>query len=170
MASRSPTGSRRSSTGPSRCRGRSTSRAPDRPPRPRPERPSRRRRSSTIRRASCGPSRLPAYLLLGNVRNLPDGLRQARELLAPVLVGREDASASGSTRSPAVLSSPSLAEAAARLGVHRNTVAYRVQRLEALGDWDLSDPELRFALMLAVRVMQDAQDLTQTGTEPQPGP
>ena len=31
-----------------------------------------------------------------------------------------------------------------RLGVHRNTVAYRVQRLEALGSWDLSDPDLRF--------------------------
>ena len=58
----------------------------------------------------------------------------------------------------AVLSSPSLADAAARLGVHRNTIAYRVQRLEARGDWDLSDPELRVALMLAVRVMQNAQE------------
>ena len=33
-------------------------------------------------------ARLPAYLLLGNLHNLPDGLRQARELLAPILVGR----------------------------------------------------------------------------------
>ena len=104
-------------------------------------------------------SRLPAYLLLGNVRNLPDGVRQARELLAPILVGREDAQRERLATLAAVLSSSSLADAAARLGVHRNTIAYRVQRLEARGDWDLSDPELRIALMLAVRVMQNAQEL-----------
>jgi len=108
-------------------------------------------------------SRLPAYLLLGNVRNLPDGVRQAKELLAPILVGRDDAQRERLDTLAAVLSSPSLAEAAARLGVHRNTVAYRVQRLERRGDWDLSDPELRVALMLAVRVMQNAQ-------EPSPAP
>ena len=108
-------------------------------------------------------SRLPAYLLLGNVRNLPDGVRQAKELLAPILVGRDDTQRERLDTLAAVLSSPSLAEAAARLGVHRNTVAYRVQRLERRGDWDLSDPELRVALMLAVRVMQNAQ-------EPSPAP
>jgi hypothetical protein len=103
-------------------------------------------------------SRLPAYLLLGNVRNLPDGARQARELLAPILVGREDAQRERLDTLAAVLSAPSLAEAAARLGVHRNTIAYRVQRLEARGDWDLADPELRVALTIAVRVMQNAQE------------
>ena len=103
-------------------------------------------------------SRLPAYLLLGNVRNLPDGVRQARELLAPILVGRDETQRERLDTLAAVLSSPSLADAAARLGVHRNTVAYRVQRLESRGDWDLSDPELRVALMLAVRVMQNAQE------------
>jgi hypothetical protein len=102
-------------------------------------------------------SRLPAYLLLGNVRNLPDGVRQARELLAPILVGRPESQHERIETLAAVLSSPSLAEAAARLGVHRNTIAYRVQRLEARGDWDLADPELRIALLLAVRVMQNAQ-------------
>jgi len=35
-------------------------------------------------------ARLPAYLLMGNVRNLPDGVRQARELLDPILVGRPE--------------------------------------------------------------------------------
>ena len=103
-------------------------------------------------------SRLPAYLLLGNVRNLPDGVRQARELLAPILVGRDETQRERLDTLAAVLSSPSLADAASRLGVHRNTIAYRVQRLEARGDWDLSDPELRVALMLAVRVMQNAQE------------
>lgn len=108
-------------------------------------------------------SRLPAYLLLGNVRNLPDGVRQAKELLAPILTGRDEAQRERLDTLAAVLSSPSLADAAARLGVHRNTIAYRVQRLERRGDWDLSDPELRVALMLAVRVMQNAQ-------EPSPAP
>jgi len=100
---------------------------------------------------------LPAYLLLGNVRNLPDGVRQARELLAPILTGREETQRERLDTLAAVLSSPSLADAAARLGVHRNTIAYRVRRLERRGDWDLADPELRVALMLAVRVMQNAQ-------------
>jgi PucR family transcriptional regulator, purine catabolism regulatory protein len=61
-----------------------------------------------------------------------------------------------------VLSAPSLADAAARLGIHRNTVAYRVQRLEERADWDLADPELRLALLLAVRVMQNAQEASPT--------
>jgi PucR family transcriptional regulator, purine catabolism regulatory protein len=103
----------------------------------------------TVARAS----RLPAYQLLGNVRNLPDGLRQARELLAPVLVGREAVQEERLRTLQAVLEAASLGEAAARLGVHRNTIAYRVGRLEALGGWDLSDPDLRFALSVATRIL-----------------
>lgn len=102
-------------------------------------------------------ARLPAYLLLGNVRNLPDGFRQARELLAPILVGRTETQRERLDTLGAVLASPSLAEAASRLGVHRNTVAYRVRRLEARGEWDLADPDLRVALLLAIKVMQNAQ-------------
>ena len=57
----------------------------------------------------------------------------------------------------AVLGSASLGEAATRLGVHRNTIAYRVRRLEELTGWDLADPDLRFALELAARIVQAAQ-------------
>jgi DNA-binding PucR family transcriptional regulator len=103
-------------------------------------------------------ARLPAYLLLGNVRNLPDGARQARELLDPIMVGRPEVQRERLDTLRAVLGSPSLNEAATRLGVHRNTVAYRVARLEELASWDLTDPDLRFALELAVRVVQNAQD------------
>ncbi len=99
-------------------------------------------------------SRLAAYLLLLSVRNLPDGLRQARELLAPILVGRRTVQEERLRTLQAVLEAGSLAEAAARLGVHRNTIAYRVGRLEALGGWDLADPDLRFALALAARVLR----------------
>lgn len=102
-------------------------------------------------------TRLPAYLLLGNLHNLPDGVRDARDLLAPLLVGRPDVQAVRLTTLRAVLESDSLGEAAARLGVHRNTVSYRVARLETVGSWDLADPDLRFALLLAVRLVQSAQ-------------
>jgi len=102
-------------------------------------------------------ARLPAYLLLGNIGNLPNGVGQARELLDPILVGRPEVQRERLDTLRAVLGSPSLNEAAARLGVHRNTVAYRIARLEELAGWDLADPELRFALELAVRVVQKAQ-------------
>lgn len=102
-------------------------------------------------------ARLPAYLLLGNVRNLPNGVGQARQLLDPILIGRPEVQRERLDTLRAVLGSPSLNEAAIRLGVHRNTVAYRIARLEELADWDLADPDLRFALELAVRVVQNAQ-------------
>ena len=75
-------------------------------------------------------------------------------MLAPVLVGREAVQQERLRTLQAVLEAGSLAEAAARLGVHRNTVAYRVGRLEALGGWDLSDPDLRFALGVATRILR----------------
>ena len=49
-------------------------------------------------------------------------------------------------------------EAAQALGVHRNTIAYRIRRLEETGGWDLSDPDLRLALSVALRIVQNAQD------------
>lgn len=101
--------------------------------------------------------RLPAYRLLGNVRNLPDGQRQARALLAPILVGSDERQRDRLATLAAVVGSASLGDAATRLGVHRNTIAYRVARLEELGGWDLSDPDVRFALELATRIVQDAQ-------------
>ena len=57
----------------------------------------------------------------------------------------------------AVLDHPGIAEAAAALGVHRNTVAYRVRRIEALTGWRLSDPDLRLPLALALRLVQSEQ-------------
>ena len=103
-------------------------------------------------------ARLPAYLMLGNLRNLPDGLRQARTLLGPILVGRPETQRQRVATLRAVLESPGLNEAAARLGVHRNTVAYRADRLERLGGWDLRDPDLALALTIAARIVQREQD------------
>jgi hypothetical protein len=102
-------------------------------------------------------TRLPAYLLLGNVHNLPDGLRQAEQLLLPIRVGPRGVQARRLETLAAVASTSTFGDAASRLGVHRNTVAYRIARIEQLADWDLSDPDLRFAIGLAIRIMHDAQ-------------
>ncbi len=98
-----------------------------------------------------------AYHLLGNLHNLPDGLRQAQDLLAPILSGAVATRQARLATLRAVLETASLGEAAARLGVHRNTVAYRMARIERLGGWDMADADLRFALEVAVRIVQDAQ-------------
>ena len=63
-----------------------------------------------------------------------------------------------------VLDRPGLAEAAAALGVHRNTIAYRIRRIESLGGWDLQDPELRLSLAVAVRIVQRAQSGVDSAT------
>lgn len=99
--------------------------------------------------------RLPAYRLLGNLHNLPDGARQARALLGPLLRGRPDVRRERLATLRAVLDQPGLAEAADMLGVHRNTVAYRIRRIEEATGWRLADPELRLPLALALRLVQD---------------
>jgi len=99
--------------------------------------------------------RLPAYRLLGNLPYLPEGERQARALLAPLLQGRSDVRRERLATLRAVLDQPGLAEAADTLGVHRNTIAYRIRRIEATTGWRLADPELRFPLALALRLVQD---------------
>jgi hypothetical protein len=97
---------------------------------------------------------LPLYRLIGSVPHLPDGLRHARALLAPLLAGRPTVVAERLATLRAVLDGPDLAAAAARLGVHRNTLAYRMGRIETATGWSLDAPELRFALALAVRLVQ----------------
>jgi DNA-binding PucR family transcriptional regulator len=44
------------------------------------------------------------------------------------------------------------------LGIHRNTLAYRITRIEAASGWRLDDPDLRFVLALAARLVQNDQD------------
>ncbi len=102
--------------------------------------------------------RLPAYRILGDLHNLPDAERLARSLLEPVLDGRSATVAERLRTLRAVLDAAGPAEAAQALGVHRNTVAYRVGRMEEVGGWDLRDPELRVALSIALRIVQSAQN------------
>lgn len=97
---------------------------------------------------------LPAIRLLGNLHNVPDGATLAQSLLEPLLQGRPDVRREHLQTLRAVLDQPGIAEAAAALGVHRNTVAYRVRRIETVTGWRLGDPDLRLALALALRLVQ----------------
>ncbi len=103
--------------------------------------------------------RLAAFRLLGSLHNLPDGPHNARDLLAPILIGRPATVVERLATLRAVLEQPGLSEAARGLGIHRNTLAYRIGRLEAITGWRLDDADLRFALALAVRLVQNAQTL-----------
>jgi hypothetical protein len=100
-------------------------------------------------------ARLPVYRLLSAVHNLRDGERLARALLQPLLRGRPDVRREHLATLRAILDGGGVADAAGVLGVHRNTIAYRIGRIEDLTGWDLADPELRLALSVAIRVVQD---------------
>ncbi len=100
--------------------------------------------------------RQAAYRLLGGLHNLPDGTRHARTLLAPLLDGRPDVVAERLATLRAVLETPGMAEAAVALGIHRNTLAYRLRRIEALAGWRPTDADLRLPLAIAVRLVQSA--------------
>ena len=101
--------------------------------------------------------RLPAYRLLAALGNLPDDRIQASALLEPLSTGRPSSVRERLQTLRAVLDHVGAGEAAAALGIHRNTLAYRVRNLEALTGWDLGDPDLRLALSVAIRIVQSAQ-------------
>jgi DNA-binding PucR family transcriptional regulator len=101
--------------------------------------------------------RLPAYRLLAGLGAMPDDRMQAVALLEPLLAGRPGAVHERLATLRAVLDHGSAGQAAAQLGIHRNTLAYRVRNLERLSGWDLADPDLRLALSVAVRLVQSAQ-------------
>ena len=100
--------------------------------------------------------RLAVYRMLGALHKLPDGPSLARAVLAPLLDGRADVRRERVATLRALLAYGSVGEAAAALGVHRNTVAYRMRAIEAATGWRLADPDLRLALAAAVELVQEA--------------
>jgi PucR C-terminal helix-turn-helix domain len=99
--------------------------------------------------------RLASYRLLGAMHNLPDGPRLAATILEPILAARPDVRRERLQTLRAVLERGGINEAAAVLGVHRNTVAYRLRRIEAASGWRLTDPDVRLPLSIAVRLVHD---------------
>jgi PucR family transcriptional regulator, purine catabolism regulatory protein len=74
-----------------------------------------------------------------------------------LLVGRPDVRRERLQTIRAILERGGVNEAAQALGVHRNTIAYRLRRIEASTGWQLTDPDLRIPLALAVRMVQEDQ-------------
>jgi PucR-like helix-turn-helix protein len=101
--------------------------------------------------------RLPIYRMLGAMHKLPDGPQLALAVLAPVLDARPDVRRERVETLRAILGHGGVSEAAAALGVHRNTVAYRLRRIEAATGWQLADPELRLPLAAALEFVQEEQ-------------
>jgi purine catabolism regulator len=52
------------------------------------------------------------------------------------------------------LDSPSVADAAEKLYAHRNTLRYRIERIERLLQLDLDDPRIRLNLYVALKAHQ----------------
>jgi PucR C-terminal helix-turn-helix domain len=101
--------------------------------------------------------RLAVYRMLGALHKLPDGERLSAALLAPLLDARPDVRRERLQTLRAYLGNGGVGEAAAALGVHRNTIAYRLSRIEAATGWRLADPELRLPLAAALELVQEEQ-------------
>ena len=102
---------------------------------------------------------LPALRLLAGLSAMPDAPRHARQMLHPLMTGRRTQDVHSLATLRAVLDYPGMAEAAAALGIHRNTLAYRLAAIERRTGWSMSDPLVRFGLALAVRFVQTDQEL-----------
>ena len=101
--------------------------------------------------------RLAIYRMLGAMHKLPDGPQLALAVLEPLLDARPDVRRERIETLRAILGHGGVGEAAAALGVHRNTVAYRLRRIEAATGWQLADPDLRLPLALALEFVQEEQ-------------
>ena len=101
--------------------------------------------------------RLAFYRMLGALHRLADGPRLALAVLEPLLDARPDVRRERLETLRALLAHGGVGEAAAALGVHRNTVAYRLRRIEAATGWRLADPDLRLPLTVALGLVQDDQ-------------
>jgi hypothetical protein len=99
-------------------------------------------------------ARLPAYVLLGNLHNIPFAAGQASALLAPLLESGPATRRHRLETLRAILGASGPGEAASSLGVHRNTIAYRTAAIERDTGWNLADPDLRLALQIALRILR----------------
>lgn len=98
---------------------------------------------------------LPTYRMLGALHHLGDGERLARALLEPLSVGRADVQREHIATLRAVLEHGGPGEAAMTLGVHRNTVTYRLRQIESITGWNLAEPDVRLGLLIALRLVQN---------------
>ncbi|HEV7677854.1 MAG TPA: helix-turn-helix domain-containing protein [Candidatus Dormibacteraeota bacterium] len=82
----------------------------------------------------------------------PEELRaHVRQVLGPIMQGSTSRSAMLLGTLEALVGARGVSEAASRLGIHRHTVVYRLQRLRDLLGVDIDDPSQRHRLWLALQ-------------------
>lgn len=102
---------------------------------------------------------LGIYRLLLQIGDIDQLRRYADEVLGP-LIRYDTAHKLGLVHTLSVFleQRDSLKQAARRLHVHANTVAYRLQRIEQLTPLNLSDPEDRLVAHVAVKILEALHD------------
>lgn len=90
-------------------------------------------------------------------------LEYARSRLAPFLTGREDDRVLLATLRAYLDAGRNAKAAALALHVHRNTLLYRLRRIEERLDFALDDPEKVFALDLASRILAGGRGAVSSG-------
>ncbi|WP_017556851.1 PucR family transcriptional regulator [Nocardiopsis baichengensis] len=122
--------------------------------------PAARAEAERALEAAAGEGRalVRASELAGGFLGLLDGRagrRMADEVLAPLLEQRSSEDLIASLRG--YLSAAGRWDAAAeQLGIHRHTLRYRINRIRKLLPGDLSDPDYRTELWIALRLLEDA--------------
>jgi hypothetical protein len=64
----------------------------------------------------------------------------------------------------------SLKQTARVLGIHVNTVSYRIQRVERLTSLDLANPDHRLSAHVAAKIIESRRDRTLAGRQARPCP
>lgn len=97
------------------------------------------------------PTELGVYRLLLALRDSGDLAPFVERTLAPLLAEKRLGTELVETLEVFFACNGNLSSAAARLSLHRNSLLYRLHRARALLGHDLDDPELRLALLLAIK-------------------
>jgi len=97
------------------------------------------------------PTDLGVYRLLLALRDSGDLAPFVERTLAPLLAEKRLGAELVETLDVVFACNGNLSSAATRLNLHRNSLLYRLNRAHALLGRDLDDPELRFALQLAIK-------------------
>ena len=97
----------------------------------------------------CGFSDLRVYSALLGLAQTPAGSELTQDLVGPL---RNASSELESAVRAYVEAGGNLNQAARDLSIHRNTMLYRLERASKALDWDLRDPEARFAVWLAMKL------------------
>jgi hypothetical protein len=111
-------------------------------------------RTSRPPRAVVEFSGLSFYGLIHRQEWLTELSRFAEQRLGPLLEDGDEKCAALLTTLIEVLRTPSLTGAAAALYIHHSTLRYRIRRIEDLLGVSLDDPDDRFDLDLAIRVLR----------------